>query len=140
MARDGGLRPLFVEHIKTAHFQAIETWSTGQGVPDCNVCLRGTETWIEFKTTATNALRISTEQVGWIERRLRAGGRVLVIVRWRCTAGPRRQARDELLIFDGADVRALMLGGISAAVSLARWDGGPRSWDWNVIVKMLEAK
>jgi hypothetical protein len=137
MARDGGLRSLFAEHIKTAHWQAIETWSTGQGVPDVNVCLNSTETWIEFKATATNALRISTEQVGWIERRLRAGGRVLVIVRWRCDAGPRRQARDELLIFAGADVRALMLGGISAAVPLARWDGGPRAWNWDTIAGML---
>jgi hypothetical protein len=137
MARDGGLRPLFVERIKAAHFQSVETWSTGQGVPDVNVCLRGTETWIEFKTTATNAVRISTEQVGWIERRLRAGGRVLVIVRWKCSAGLQREGRDELLIFAGADVRKLMLGGISAATPLNWWAGGPRAWDWDVIAKML---
>jgi len=137
MARDGGLRPLFVERIKSAHWQSVETWSTGQGVPDVNVCLRGVETWVEFKTTATNAVRISTEQVGWIERRLRAGGRVLVIVRWKCLAGLRRQPRDELWIFAGAEVRALMLGGISAAVSLAHWDGGPKAWDWDMIERML---
>ncbi len=137
MARDGGLRSLFAERIKTAHWQAIETWSTGQGVPDCNVCLAGAETWIEFKTTATNALRISKEQVGWIERRLRAGGRVLVIVRWRCAAGPRRQARDELLIFDGGNVRALMLGGIASTIAIVRWDGGPRAWDWNAVTEIL---
>ena len=137
MARDGGLRPLFAARIKAAHWQAIETWSTGQGVPDCNVCLAGAETWIEFKTTATNALRITGEQVGWIERRERAGGHVLVIVRWRCAAGPRRQAKDELLIFAGAHVRALMLGGISAVMPQARWDGGPRAWDWNVITEFL---
>jgi len=139
MARDGGLRPLFVERIKAAHFQSVETWSTGQGVPDVNVCLKGVETWIEFKTTATNAVRISTEQIGWIERRLRAGGRVLVIVRWRCLAGLRRQARDELLIYRGADVRALALGGISGATPLEWWDGGPRAWDWDAIAKILGA-
>lgn len=137
MARDGGLRALFMGRIKNAHWQAIETWSTGQGVPDCNVCLAGAETWIEFKTTATNALRISKEQVGWIERRLRAGGRVLVIVRWRCAAGPRREARDELLIYDGSNVRALMLGGIAATIAMIRWDGGPRAWDWNAITEIL---
>lgn len=137
MSRDGGLRPLFVERIKGAHFQPIETWSTGQGVPDVNVCLAGTETWIEFKTTATNAVRISTEQVGWIERRLRAGGRCLMIVRWRCVAGLRRVARDELLVYAGADVRALMLDGISAATPLARWDGGPRAWDWDAVTQFL---
>lgn len=137
MARDGGLRPLFAERIKTAHWQAVETWSTGQGVPDTNVCLNGTETWIEFKSTATNALRISPEQVGWIERRTRAGGRVLVIVRWSCTAGLRRQARDELLIFDGAHVRLLAQGGLSAATPLARWEGGPRAWGWETIIEFL---
>ena len=137
MARDGGLRPLFSERIKGAHFQPIETWSTGQGVPDVNCCLRGTETWIEFKVTATNAVRISTEQIGWIERRIRAGGRVLVIVRYKCLAGLRRQAHDELLIFAGADVRALAVGGLTAAVALAAWDGGPRAWDWGVVTKML---
>lgn len=137
MARDGGLRQLFTKHIKNAHWQAVETWSTGQGVPDVNVCMNGHETWIEFKTTATNALRISSEQVGWIERRLRAGGRVLVIVRWRCLAGLRRQARDELLIFDGANVRALMVGGISAAIPIERWDGGPSYWDWDAVAKII---
>jgi len=137
MARDGGLRPLFAERIKTAHWQSIETWSTGQGVPDTNVCLNGLETWIEFKSTATNAVRISTEQIGWIERRIRVGGRVLVIVRWQCLAGLRRQARDELLIFAGFNVRALAVGGISAAVPLDRWEGGPRAWDWDAIVELL---
>jgi len=138
MARDGGLRPLFAERIKGAHWCAIETWSTGSGVPDCNVCFKGTETWIEFKVTATNAVRISTEQIGWIERRIRAGGRVLVIVRYKCLAGLRRQARDELWIFQGAYVRTLALGGISAAVPLDHWAGGPRGWDWDAIEMILE--
>ena len=140
MARDGGLRPLFVERIKTAHWQAVETWSTGQGVPDMNVCLNGIETWLEFKGTTTNTVRITPEQVAWIERRLRAGGRCLVIVRWQCAAGSRRQARDELLIYAGAEARTLMLDGIAAAKPLARWAGGPRAWNWNSIAKLLEAK
>jgi hypothetical protein len=139
MARDGGLRPLFADRIKVAHWQSVETWSTGQGVPDTNVCVRGIETWIEFKGTATNAVRISTEQIGWIERRIRAGGRVMVIVRYQCTAGPRRVARDELFIFRGADVRALAIGGISAAIELDWWEGGPRAWDWDAVAKILGA-
>jgi hypothetical protein len=71
MTTDGGLRQLYQKHLPTFHWQGVETWSTGQGVPDCNFCAEGSEGWIENKVTHTNAIKFQTEQIGWIERRRR---------------------------------------------------------------------
>lgn len=137
MARDGGLRGLFTAYIKRAHFQSVETWSTGSGVPDINYCIEGSEGWVEFKLTEANAVVLAAEQVAWIERRTRVGGRVFVAVRRKCAAGPRRAARDELHMFKGADVRAVSEKGLSGAQPVGIWIGGPKQWDWSTVTALL---
>lgn len=138
---DGNLRNIFTQHL-TAHFQPIETWSTGQGVPDTNYCFAGGhEGWIENKLTAANAVDISSYQVAWLERRARVGGRVFVAVRRVAAAGPRRGvASDELWLFPGRTARLLMLGGLKATAPLGNWAGGPAAWDWEAIRGHLVAE
>ena len=139
MARDGGLRTLFATRIKTAHWQSVETWSTGQGVPDTNVCLDGIESWIEFKQTETTKINFEPHQVSWIERRRRAKGRVFVAVRRRCSPGPRRAARDELHLFSGDEARSLLLNGLGETRSLGAWESGPSVWDWERVETLLRS-
>src|SRR5215213_7651185 len=81
---DGGLGKLIPDHLPQVHFQRIETGGTGRGVPDLNGCWGGTEFWIENKHTAGWCVprdKMRAEQVGWLERRARAGGRVFLAVR-----------------------------------------------------------
>jgi hypothetical protein len=127
---DGGLRPLFKKHIPEGDWVSVETWSTGRGVPDLNYCINGHEGWIELKTTEGWAVTVRPEQVAWIERRLRAGGRVFLAV---------RRKRHELWLLAGEDARALMLHGLKALNPLYRSDmEGPSRWNWSLISKILQ--
>jgi len=137
---DGGLRGLFSKHLVGWHCQAIETGGTGLGIPDLNYCRSGVEGWIEMKQTEALAVDISPNQVAWAERRLRAGGRVFLAVRRTTTAGPRKgPATDALLLFPGAVMRAIHLGGIMAAEPLLRCEGPPSKWDWQAVMGYLLA-
>jgi len=145
---DGGLRSLFRERIPDFHWQSIETGGTGRGVPDSNYCCGGREGWIEYKVTAGWAVTLRPEQIGWLLRRSRAGGRVFVAVRRCCPAGPRRAASDELWLVRGSaaallrthGLRVLLAGtpqkaggpsGVRPADELVGvWRGGPAAWPW----------
>ena len=146
MAIDGGLRKIFQDKLNPRgyHFQAIETGSTGRGIPDLNGCIDFTEFWIEFKKTSANAIQISPEQVAWILRRKRAGGNVYIAVRKKCSKGPRREAKDELWLIDGssaADVKEHGLKpGTTSVWILGIWSGGPSKWDWEAVHKILSYK
>ena len=139
---DGDLRQIFSAHLRDFHWQAVETWSTGQGVPDVNYCGGGIEGWIENKATATRAVDLSPGQIGWIERRIRAGGRVFIAVRRVTTAGPRKGAAcDELHLFPGSCARSLLEDGLNDLKALGIWPGGPGKWNWDTIrVLLLKAK
>lgn len=143
MSTDGGLRQLEMKHIKECHWQSIETWSTGQGVPDMNGCIDGVEFWIENKMTKGFAVVISPHQISWIERRVRNGGRVFIAVRRLQTPGARREACDELHLFDGRDVRRVAFDGVQPAT--APWArlisrDGPARWDWAAFRAILAGK
>lgn len=137
---DAGLRKLFSDHLIGGHWQSIESGSTGKGIPDQEYCFpKNKSGWIEHKQTSANAVKIDPEQVGWIERRVRMGGRVFLAVRKRCAAGPRREAADELHLFYGRDIRAVFLQGLNGATAIGRWPGGPAKWDWNTVKKVITA-
>lgn len=140
MSTDGGLRKLFQDHLPEAQWQSVETWSTGQGVPDMEYCFKGgLSGWIENKKTEANAVGMRSEQIGWIERRVRMGGRAFVAVRRRFAGGARRVACDELWLFHGRDARALYLGGLTAAKPLLCCVNGPARWDWEAVKKVITA-
>jgi hypothetical protein len=129
---DGGLRSTFSRAMPEAQWTAIETGLTGRGVPDCEFCFPGGASgWIEYKLARGNVVRVRPEQVGWVERRVRLGGRVFVAVR----------RDDELLLYRGGAIRPLKVGGIPAALPwlLGGWGGGGGSWPWDAIRAILEA-
>lgn len=135
---DGGLRRLFRDKLPEFDWQPVETGGISSGVPDTNYCREGTEGWIEFKATTTDRVTFRPLQPGWITRRCWHGGRVHIAVRQ--TATSRRDAgRDTLWMFDGRIVAELATDGISrvAARAVGQWPGGPPSWDWAAVRRIL---
>lgn len=129
MIIDGGLRKLFQRHLPAVHWQAIETGGTGLGVPDLNGCDRGVEYWIECKRVHGWKVTVRPQQVAWIERRARCGGRVFIAARkstmlWLLPAPAAR------LLANGCRINAV-------PVTLGHWQGGPQGWDWAAIGKIL---
>lgn len=120
MVKDGGLRTLFRQHLPKFHWTSIESPLTGMGTPDANYCYESNEGWVEFKQTKGWTVTLRVEQVGWLLRRTRAGGRTFVAVR----------RNDELFLFRGADAKLLREKGIKAVQPLAHETGGPASWGW----------
>ena len=139
MKTDGGLSDIFKKALPKVHWQRIETQMTGLGVPDMNGCFNGAEFWIEMKSTGADKVKIDKEQVAWAERRIRVGGKVLLAIRKHCSAGPRRQACDELHLFGGVDTRLVFLNGLKANKNraLGIWKGGPSRWDWEIVAAFL---
>lgn len=138
MAIDGGLWQVLRDYWPHVDKQRIETGGTGLGIPDVNACLRGVEAWIELKGTDAWAVTIRPEQVAWIERRARAGGRVFLFTRRRCAKGPRRPAADELWIHRPDAVRAVAkLGLREAPPPVLRLDGGPSQWVWPMVEELV---
>lgn len=131
---DGGLRQLFKKHLPEFHWQAIETFITGSGVPDINGCLDGVEVWIENKfAKGKRRIRVSVSpaQVGWIEQRLRHGGRVFIAVRYTTAK------LDTLYLLHGSAARELASGTAPEAIAIGAWDGGPARWGWGKVKDLL---
>jgi hypothetical protein len=127
MAKDGGLRSLFRENLPKFHWTSIESPLTGMGTPDANYCYDSIEGWIEFKQTKGWAVTLRVEQVGWLLRRTRAGGRTFVAVR----------RKNELYLFRGSDARSLRENGIKGALPVAHETGGPAKWRWLWLATLL---
>jgi len=125
---DGELRKIFRKHLRGFDLQAIETGSTGGGVPDQNYCKNHIEGWVEGKACSHWRITIRPMQVGWAERRIRHGGRVFVAV---------RRVDVELWMFHGSLMRALQDARIDALPNLGHWTGGAARWDWDQIEQIL---
>lgn len=138
---DGGLRQLFSSNLPDAMWQGVESWSTGQGVPDAHFCFPGgISGWIENKRTQAWSVDMRKEQVAWLERYVRKGGRCFIVVRRQTSAGPRKgKAVDELWLFHGAAARGLLLTGLEGEgrSRLGCWPGGPANWDWGQVRALL---
>lgn len=122
---DDGLRALFSGNLKRAQWTPIETGATAAGVPDSEFCFPGgIQGWIEHKSTGANAIKFRPMQPGWIDRRVRLGGRVFVAVK----------RRKELFMFHGRDVKKLATEGIKGANPLGYW---VMPWNWEEIEEIL---
>ena len=130
MTQDDGLRRLFRQNLPMVHWISVETGVTDPGVPDLNGCAQGVEFWLECKATQGWAVTLRPEQIGWLERRARAGGRTFIAVRRHCAAGARRRMADEVWLFWGRDARRLKLLGLKVLAPLAVFSAGPANWDW----------
>ena len=129
-ARDGGLRKVYRTYLPDFHWQSVETPLTGSGVPDSNYSYQGVEGWIENKSARGNHVAIRREQVAWLERRARAGGRCFIGVRQGDTYWLLRPAAARQLLTIG-------LHKLPSAYVLGRWPGGPARWDWPKIAAIL---
>lgn len=137
MLIDGGLRKIFRIWLPSVHWLTVETSSTEGGVPDLNGCHSSHEFWIECKVTAGRAVHIRPQQIGWMLRRERAGGRTFIAVRRHAAKGVRRLAVDELYLFSGTAAEAIQVDGLGGAVPVGLWPGGPARWCWNEIREVL---
>lgn len=157
MSIDGGLRPIFREHLRSGfHWQSVETGATGLGCPDSNYCgkmavlgreygintlpetveasVLSAEGWIEYKQTSGWDCTLRPEQVGWNVKRSMMGGRVFVATRRWHEGGPRKGPPvDELWLHWGGHARELKDGGVRAAPAYGMWHGGPSCWDWDAV-------
>lgn len=142
MSSDGGLRPMFRDHLRVGfHWQSLELGLVGAGCPDSCFGQRlwepFCEGWVEFKQTNAWAVTLRPEQIGWLVQRSRHGGRCFVAVRrWRDT-GEDGLAVDELWLHDGRWARELRAGGLRAVEPLLHERGGPRNWDWDEVARLL---
>ena len=157
---DAGLRPLFRQHLNIGFdWCSVESGTTGKGIPDSNYCgTNGKEGWVEFKTTPGWTVPLRPEQVGWIARRCRYGGRVWVAVRQLHEGTTRTAARDSLWLIPGPLAMVAKAHGLKPLLASAfvgagvanwsnrtltggvwRWDGGPGGWDWQAIAAVLVA-
>ncbi len=144
MATDGGLRQEFAKHIHNMMLVPIESWGTGQGVPDMHYCLEGDSGWVENKQTSAWALAhaLSPEQVGWMSKYQRHGGRVLLAVRRQHAGGVRKGPPiDELWIFDHMALREIATtNSIQGLVPRLMSTGGPARWDWGAIRALMKER
>ena len=122
---------MFRKHLIGVDWQAIESGTTGLGIPDLNGCVGGVEFWIEMKATTSWRLRISPQQVGWAERRARSGGRVFLAAR---AIG---KARDDLWLYSGRVIRGLVTQRLDQVPCLGHWSCGPAHWDWGQVRTLL---
>jgi hypothetical protein len=135
---DGGLRAEFRKHLPNFDWVSIESCTTGGGIPDSNFCYKGIEGWLEFKLTLGHTVPLSPEQIGWILRRVRNGGRVFIAVRQRAPQGPRREARDILWLIPGHGAKLAKQHGLAALIDgVEDHHGGPAQWDWRAIGTQL---
>lgn len=135
---DGGLRQIFRHHLPTFDWQSIESGMTGLGIPDSNYCVDGVEGWVEYKLTSTSKVGLRSEQVGWLLRRSRAGGRTFIAIRYRHSGGPRRgEPVDRLFIYRGSQAKKVLVHGLTIR-PLASWAGGPSRWSWDQVSALLQ--
>lgn len=129
---DGGLSALIRANLKGWDLQRIESGLTGLGIPDLNYCHAGREGWVELKQTKGWVVGIRPDQVGWIERRVRHGGRVTVMVRQGGLG------RDCLWVLAPSSIRLLRdrerLDRLPSSLVLARLDP---PWDWEKVRQIL---
>ena len=138
MSVDGGLRALFRAHLPEAFIQSIETGQTGRGIPDLYYIHAGRSGWVECKATAAWSVPLETEQVAWLCRHARAGGRSWVAVRRHHAGGPRKgPPADMLYLIRGEESPRLKAEGINSLDQ--HWPGGPSRWPWPAILALLTA-
>jgi hypothetical protein len=146
---DAGLRGILRQWLPAVHWQTIEVGLVGRGVPDANGCVLiqdpkrgpvGVEFWVECKRVDGWAVNLEPEQVAWLLRRTRAGGRTFVACRkFRDAPTARLQTCDELWLFAGRHARELKDAGMRhpAIQPLVQTNGGPSRWDWGRVLEAL---
>lgn len=127
-------------HLRMVHWQTMELGVMGAGCPDTNGCWSGVDFWIECKHVASEVALVPLEppQIGWILRRMRAGGRVFVATWVEHAGGPRKgEAVSRLVLHEGWDAPVLRTEGLAAVPPVLVLEGGPGAWDWDALLSVL---
>jgi hypothetical protein len=142
----------------------LETGCVGAGVPDSHYIFQGgISGFIEYKRTKAFSIKFQPEQVAWIDRYTRYGGRVWIAVRQMRVEGPRTTPQDNLFMITGDNIKTLSRQGlrgfitkrdmeilerpnqtiiwhnVDMTVMAKAWSGGPRFWNWEDIEKLLKS-
>ncbi len=139
MADDGGLRPLFRQHLRIGFWwTTIETGVVAGGVPDSHFTSHGHSRWVEYKQTEGWTCPLRPDQVGWNLAHWRHGGVSYVATRRWHDGGPRKgPAVDELWLHALQRADVLKESGLRAVEPLLVTSGGPARWDWSAIQECL---
>jgi hypothetical protein len=124
---DGGLRRLFRKHLPFVQWTTIESRLTQSGIPDIHGCYDGVDFWVEMKVARGWKVRMRPFQIGWLHRRAKAGGLCWIAVR----------KGKALHLIAGAKAGALAQTDLLECPGVM-WDGGPRNWKWNAVLKTLQ--
>lgn len=130
------MRKIFRVRLPGIHWTTVESPHTEPGIPDSNGCEVGIEFWLELKRAVGNRIpSLKIEQVGWLTRRHKAGGRTFIAVRKRSALDG-----DQLFLFSGEFSSVLREKGLAAALTLFIGTGGPSKWNWESIRHVLLLK
>ena len=142
---DGGLRRRMHGALKRVHWQAMELGVMGAGCPDTNGCWQGSDFWVECKQVSAEGglVPLLPEQVGWIARRCRAGGRAFILTWLHHEGGARKGERvSRLVLHEGWDGGVLKAEGLEAAPPIlvleSGWgSAGEWDFDWEALLSAL---
>lgn len=133
---DNGLRPLLRQYMREGiAWTTIETGRAQAGVPDSNYLFKdGVEGWVECKATRANKVTFESEQIGWLHRRARYGGRAYIAIR-KAHAGGRRLgvSVDELWLCSAKHVVELSERGLDCGFAECLGEDGPARWNWPAV-------
>jgi Holliday junction resolvase len=121
---EAGLWKLLRANIQ-ADLQRLESGMTSRGIPDVNGCHDGKEFWVELKYTTTKKVALRPEQVAWLLRRSKVGGRTFVLVK----------TPKELYLYSGTMARELLDDGLTVP-PLEKWN--IKAVDWEQLLRILE--
>tara|TARA_R110000803_G_scaffold1629_4_gene5270 strand:- start:3224 stop:3634 length:411 start_codon:yes stop_codon:yes gene_type:complete len=109
-----------------AHWQRIETGSTGTGIPDVNICYKGKEIWVELKLIKGKRVDLSPTQVAWHMQRAKAGGITWILAR-HTYDGVRKGKGDNIYLWQGNLAKVVKEIGIDAG-GYSVWQN-PFAWE-----------
>lgn len=113
------------KNLTGMHIQRIETGGTGRGIPDFNACCDGVEFWVELKVVnAGKKIGLRPEQVGWLIKRSKTGGRCFVLV---------RTPDAEIFLYKGDKAREIVDEGLRLEPELKL----TKPYDWDKLNKYL---
>jgi Holliday junction resolvase len=135
MPSESDLRRLIRKNLPQVNWTTIESRYTESGIPDLNGCYAGADFWIECKVTKAYAVVLRPAQIAWIDRRIRAGGKVWIAIR----RYSKKNKVDELWLVNGGAVRELNEYGLRGNGQLpgVGFPGGPGEWPWKKILHVL---
>jgi len=109
-----------------------------EGMPDINICIEGTESWIELKSPKEpkryntrlfgSAHRLSREQMNWFHRQKAAGGKCWIFI---CT-------NKRLMLVDGAFADHVNHMTVGELIAVAKWHAPRRNKQWKLLKHCLK--